>query len=222
MTERDNFNLAKFIRNNQLLNESFDGFGGYMDLKPLKEEDVDNQANYYAEAIGDLYYVDLDSANFEDKSFQADLRANKIKTKIIDPEGPAGYAPVVRYMASKQTLADMITKHWATDPETASEWFDEIQPMNEDEDLGGWDGDGNPEHDQYDGEYDGETGPAITSEASKGRIDSSGMGSTKAAKAIGKWAESKGLSQDDFDELDMLLFDWFEERTDENDAGSDW
>jgi hypothetical protein len=57
---------------------------------------------------------------------------------------------------------------------------------------------------------------------SSGKINSSGMGNSKAAKAVGKWAESKGLSQDDFDELDMLLDDWFTERTDELDAGSDW
>ena len=158
MTERDNFNLAKFIRNNQLLNESFEGFGGYRDLKPLKEDDqVENEADYFGEAVEDMYYADLDSANFDDKRFQADLRANKIKTKIIDPAGPAGYAPVVRYMASKQTLADMITKHWATDPETAREWFDEIKPMNETEDLGGWDDGENPN-------YDSETGPDIVNE----------------------------------------------------------
>lgn len=140
MTERDNFNLAKFLRNNQLLNESFEGFGGYRDLSPLKEDDTNNEAAYFAEAVGDLYYVDLDSANFNDTLFKDDLRANKIKTKIVNPKGPAGYAPVVRYIASKQTLADMITKHWATDPNTgktdleaAREWFKEIQPMNETE-----------------------------------------------------------------------------------------
>lgn len=129
---RDNFDLQGYLRkNNKLLNESFEGFGGYRDLSPLKEDETNNEAAYFAEAVGDLYYVDLDSANFDDKLFQADLRANKIKTKIVDPEGPAGYAPVVRYIASKQTLADMITKHWATDPATAREWFKEIQPMNE-------------------------------------------------------------------------------------------
>lgn len=129
---RDNFDLQGYLRkNNKLLNESFEGFGGYRDLRPLKEDETNNETAYFAEAVGDLYYVDLDSANFDDKLFQADLRANKIKTKIVDPEGPAGYAPVVRYIASKQTLADMITKHWATDPETAREWFKEIQPMNE-------------------------------------------------------------------------------------------
>jgi hypothetical protein len=159
---RDNFDLQGYLRkNNKLLNEAFEGFGGYRDLTPLKEDN--EESGYYEEAKGEgMFYVDLDSANFDDKLFQADLRANKIKTKIIDPEGPAGYAPVVRYMASKQTLADMITKHWATDPEEAAEWFDEIQPMNEGEDLGGWDGDG--QHDQYDGEYDDETGPAIVDE----------------------------------------------------------
>jgi len=57
---------------------------------------------------------------------------------------------------------------------------------------------------------------------SNSKIDSSVIGSNKSAKALGRWAESKGLSQDDFDELDMLLHDWFTERTYELDAGSDW
>jgi hypothetical protein len=40
-------------------------------------------------------------------------------------------------------------------------------------------------------------------------IDFSGIGSNKESRAIGMWAQSKGLSQEDFDELDMLLEDWF-------------
>lgn len=165
MSERDNFNLAKFVRNNPLLNESFEGFGGYRDLKPVKEDvSQENEGSYYAEAKGEnLFYVDLDSANFDDELFQADLKRNGIKAKIIDPDGPAGGWPVVRYIAnSRQTLSDMIARHWANDPDTVADYWDEIQPMNEEEDLGGWDGDG--KHNQYDGEYDGETGPAITNE----------------------------------------------------------
>lgn len=204
MTERDNFNLAKFLRNNQLLNESFEGFGGYRDLSPLKEDDTNNEAAYFAEAVGDLYYVDLDSANFDDKLFQADLRANKIKTKIIDPEGPAGYAPVVRYMASKQTLADMITKHWATDPETAREWFKEIQPMNEVEDLGGWDDGEDP---QYDGEYDGEFGPEIVNEVSQKDFND-GMEKVIAHIKDGSGKIDRGYVEKTWEEVTGIDFDW--------------
>jgi hypothetical protein len=40
-------------------------------------------------------------------------------------------------------------------------------------------------------------------------INSSSIGSNKESRAIGMWAQSKGLSQEDFDELDMLLEAWF-------------
>ena len=116
------FDIAKYLKENHLGSHAI--LGKYVDLHGLKE-------------AKELYYIDLDSANFNNKIFQADLRANGIKTKIVDPAGPAGYAPVVRYIAnSKQTLADMITRHWATDPETASEYFNDIHTMNEDKDLG--------------------------------------------------------------------------------------
>jgi hypothetical protein len=36
----DNFNLAKFLRNNQLLKE---GIGGYKDIKPMKEDDSNEE-----------------------------------------------------------------------------------------------------------------------------------------------------------------------------------
>jgi hypothetical protein len=38
MNETDNFNLAGYLRKNTLM-ESFEGFGGYRDLHPLKEDD---------------------------------------------------------------------------------------------------------------------------------------------------------------------------------------
>jgi hypothetical protein len=53
-------------------------------------------------------------------------------------------------------------------------------------------------------------------------IDSSGIGTTKEAKAIGKWAAKNGLSQEKYDILESLIDDWYYARQNELDAGSDW
>lgn len=53
MLEKDNFNFTGFIRNNPLLNESFEGFGGYKDLKPVNE--LDSNEKVGKEPAGDQY-----------------------------------------------------------------------------------------------------------------------------------------------------------------------
>ena len=74
--------------------------------------------------------VELDTADFEAKELQSYLKKNGIKTKLVDPAGPAGYAPVYRYSADKATLKKMIDKFWAIDAQDAEErdgWYELIE-----------------------------------------------------------------------------------------------
>ena len=77
-----------------------------------------------------LFYVDLDSANFEDEDFQKELKAKKIKTKVVEEDGPGGGWPVIRYIADKKTLHDLVAKHWGERDEEQTELYaDDIKPM---------------------------------------------------------------------------------------------
>jgi hypothetical protein len=74
--------------------------------------------------------VELDSANFEDKAFQAYLKKNGIKAKLVDAAGPGGYNPVYKYTADKDTLKKLIDMFWAVDAgdaEEREEWYSLIE-----------------------------------------------------------------------------------------------
>lgn len=74
--------------------------------------------------------VELDSANFEDKAFQAYLKKNGIKAKLVDAAGPGGYNPVYKYTADKNTLKKLIDMFWAVDAgdaEEREEWYSLIE-----------------------------------------------------------------------------------------------
>jgi len=69
----DNFNLAKFLRNNQLLNE---GIGGYKDIEPMREENQIDYADYGvdpedpdADTIVSFMQTMRDFDNMKDPSF---------------------------------------------------------------------------------------------------------------------------------------------------------
>lgn len=60
MTERDNFNLAGYLRKNTLLNEAFEGFGGYKDLSPLKEDEKEDLGGWDGDGEHDQYDGEYD------------------------------------------------------------------------------------------------------------------------------------------------------------------
>lgn len=176
---QDNFNLKNYLRHdNKLLNE---GIGGYMDLKPLNElegdspmgtpdtddenpwmEDVDGTEAYtvgewkcYYDHPGVLVwsYSDVPFEKFtvyatpawEDPNvtpIQVDVDQETVGTMSL-PQGI--FANFNEYAAAMQPKLDQIERDHRDDISYAVT-------------------EGEPEGDQYDGEYDAHTGPAITSE----------------------------------------------------------
>lgn len=179
---QDNFNLKNYLRHgNKLLNE---GIGGYMDLKPINElegdkpvsmpntddenpwmEDVDGTEAYtvgkwkcYYDHPGVLVwsYGSIPFEKFtvyatpawEDPNvtpIQVDVDQETVGTMSL-PQGI--FADFNEYAAAMQPKLDQIERDHSDDISYA---------VNE----------GEPEGDQYDGKYDGHTGPAITSELEK-------------------------------------------------------
>lgn len=182
---QDNFNLKNYLRHgNKLLNE---GIGGYMDLKPLNEldnedffgddtEETDNVwlPDAHKKQINDwnCFYEDqqgaisLFSDRFPDVALYAtpgwegqngivfeawDEDGNNIDLNPEDPD-------TNQYVAGKSFYADFDS--YADDmknilPTVESMLKGGEEEMNE----------GEPEGDQYDGQYDAHTGPAIANEA---------------------------------------------------------
>jgi hypothetical protein len=107
-------------------------------LKPKDLISIGDETMTYADALKKFEStetlteakVELDSANFEDKAFQSYLKKNGIKAKLVDPAGPAGYAPVYKYSADKNTLKKLIDMFWAVDAQDAEEredWYKLIE-----------------------------------------------------------------------------------------------
>ena len=101
---QDNFNLAKFVRQNQLLNENV---GGYVDIKPLKEMSFDEMmgtamedepegdqydgeydAEYGPEITSELekpekIYADDSEGSYDNTDRMMDLGGNEIEKGIM-------------------------------------------------------------------------------------------------------------------------------------------
>jgi hypothetical protein len=179
---QDNFDLTGYLRkNNKLLNENI---GGYVDLKPVKEADGDKPMGMpetdadnpwmeevdgtEAYTVGDWKcYYDYPGIliwSYKDVPFdQLAVYATpgfdgkdvtpiqvEINNETFDNEtlSKGTFANFREYAAAMKNYLDQAAANF--------------EGVDEGEDLGGWDGDG--QHDQYDGEYDGETGPAIVDE----------------------------------------------------------
>jgi hypothetical protein len=141
----DNFNLAKFLRNNPLLNE---GIGGYVDLMPLREEE------------SDMITIELDmswdSSNPEEDA-SAKAAFDQFGIEVSDGTGMPGTYEVTG--RKKDILAYLKSEFYDMDDESIARYYPEL--------LDGEMSEGEPDGEQYDGEYDAESGPAITNELEK-------------------------------------------------------
>jgi hypothetical protein len=100
----DNFNIAKFLKENSL--GSYGILGKYVDLHALKEQD---------ETVSEgLFSITLDTAtNLNTIKKYADLK--KISVIVVDPEGPGGGFPMVEYTGSKEALEGFIDTFFKQD-----------------------------------------------------------------------------------------------------------
>lgn len=141
----DNFNLAKFLRNNPLLNE---GIGGYVDLMPLREEE------------SDIITIELDmtwdSSNPEEDE-AAKAAFDQFGIEVSDGTGMLGTYEVT---GRKEDILGLLrSEFYDMDEESIQRYYPEL--------LDGKMGEGEPDGEQYDGKYDAKSGPAITNELEK-------------------------------------------------------
>lgn len=143
---QDNFDLKKYLRHgNKLLNE---GIGGYFDLKPI---------NHLNEApMGDdMVTIELDMAWDDDQAAQAAF--DQFGIEVQETNGNPGTFEVTG--RKQDILAYLKSEYYGMDDETIQQYYPEL--------LDGEMSEGEPDGDQYDGEYDSQFGPAITSELEK-------------------------------------------------------
>lgn len=141
----DNFNLAKFLRNNPLLNE---GIGGYVDLMPLREEE------------SDMVTIQLDMA-WDSSNPEEDAAAkaafDQYGIEVSDETGRPGTYEVTG--RKEDILAYLKSEFYGMDDESIQQYYPEL--------LNGEMSEGEPDGEQYDGKYDAKSGPAITNELEK-------------------------------------------------------
>lgn len=143
---QDNFDLKKYLRHgNKLLNESI---GGYVDLMPLREE------------ASDMITIELDmawdSSNPEEDS-AAKAAFDQYGIEVSDETGRPGTYEVTG--RKEDILAYLRSEFYDMDEEDIQQYYPEL--------LNGEMSEGEPDGEQYDSEYDAESGPAITSELEK-------------------------------------------------------
>ena len=143
---QDNFDLKKYLRHgNKLLNENI---GGYVDLKPI------NGLNE-APMGDDMVTIELDMAWDDDQAAQAAF--DQFGIEVQETNGNPGTFEVTG--RKQDILAYLKSEFYGMDDETIQQYYPEL--------LDGEMSEGEPEGDQYDGEYDSQFGPAITSELEK-------------------------------------------------------
>ena len=143
---QDNFDLKKYLRHgNKLLNE---GIGGYFDLIPLKEEE------------SDMATIELDMA-WDESNPDEDAAAKAAFDQFgIEVSGGTGRPGTYEVTGRKEDiLAYLKSEFYGMDDESIQQYYPEL--------LGGEMTEGEPDGDQYDGEYDAESGPAIANELEK-------------------------------------------------------
>jgi hypothetical protein len=138
--------LKKYLRHgNKLLNENI---GGYVDLRPI------NGLNE-ASMGDDMVTIDLDMAWDDDQAAQAAF--DQFGIEVQETNGNPGTFEVTG--RKEDILAYLKSEYYGMDDETIQQYYPEL--------LDGEMSEGEPEGDQYDGEYDSQFGPAITSELEK-------------------------------------------------------
>lgn len=143
---QDNFDLKKYLRHgNKLLNENI---GGYVDLRPI------NGLNE-ASMGDDMVTIELDMAWDDDQAAQAAF--DQFGIEVQETNGNPGTFEVTG--RKEDILAYLKSEFYGMDDETIQQYYPEL--------LDGEMSEGEPDGDQYDGEYDSEFGPAITSELEK-------------------------------------------------------
>jgi hypothetical protein len=145
---QDNFDLKKYLRHgNKLLNENI---GGYVDLRPI------NGLNE-APMGDDMVTIDLDMAWDDDEAAQAAFDQFGIQVK--ETGGNPGTFEVTG--KKEDLLAYLKSEYYGMDDQDIAHYYPELlEGYNDLEE-------GEPDGDQYDGEYDSQFGPAITSELEK-------------------------------------------------------
>jgi hypothetical protein len=151
---QDNFDLKKYLRHgNKLLNENI---GGYVDLKPINQLSEDDQTDTYGiDNENDVVTIDLDMAWDDDAAAQAAFDQFGIEVSQIDGN-PGTFEVTGR---KEDVLAYLKSEFYGMDDQDIATYYPEL--------LDGEMSEGEPEGDQYDGEYDSQFGPAITNELEK-------------------------------------------------------
>ena len=143
---QDNFDLKKYLRHgNKLLNENI---GGYVDLRPI------NGLNE-APMGDDMVTIELDMAWDDDQAAQAAF--DQFGIEVQETNGNPGTFEVTG--RKEDILAYLKSELYEMDEESIQQYYPEL--------LDGEMSEGEPDGDQYDGEYDSQFGPAITSELEK-------------------------------------------------------
>jgi hypothetical protein len=225
----DNFNIAKFLKENSL--GSYGILGKYVDLQPLKEVDDDYdmadikkfRANQLAmknkdfnsgESFGNTdaaFKINLDGPVTDDMKQYAELNGIGYKDESTD------FQPMFDFYADdKETLKNFIDAFYSAgmDEEDLEAMYDGIKgSMSETEDLGGYDDQSGPatanEASNYDSEETGFSGKIQLSYYDHPSISTS-FGK-RAVKAFQKWiaSEFKGTAtvlEDESKWLDEITF----------------
>lgn len=139
---QDNFDLKKYLRHgNRLLNE---GVGGYFDIVPLREEQ------------SDMMTIELDMQWDPAMDAYAQRSFADFNIQVKQTERPGTYEVTGR---KEDILGYLRSEFYDMDEESIAHYYPEL--------LDGEMSEGEPDGEQYDGEYDAESGPAIANELEK-------------------------------------------------------
>ena len=209
---KDNFDLKGYLRHgNKLLNESI---GGYMDLKPLNELDNEDFFGDDPEEMQMVWMEDVTDKQINDWSCFYEYQMGTIGMESPRFPGIALYASPgfegadgIVFEAwdeegnnidlnpdNPKTNQYVAGKSIYTDFESYAEDMEKILPTVESILKGGGEeemNEGEPEGDQYDGQYDAHTGPAITSEEEDDDYDPL------------PWANKGGFDFEDFQDTNL-------------------
>jgi hypothetical protein len=136
------FNLAKYLKEHNLGSHGI--LGNYIDLQALKEE-VDNTVTIELDMSWEPQFDAYAKQSFDDFNIQ-----------VKETDKPGTYEVTGR---KEDILGYLRSEFYEMDEESIQQYYPELldDEMNE----------GEPEGDQYDGEYDSQFGPAIANELEK-------------------------------------------------------
>jgi hypothetical protein len=144
---QDNFDLKKYLRHgNKLLNENI---GGYVDLRPI------NGLNE-APMGDDMVTIELDMSWEPQFDAYAKQSFDDFNIQVKETDNPGTFEVTGR---KEDILGYLRSEFYEMDEESIQQYYPEL--------LDGEMSEGEPEGDQYDGEYDSKFGPAITNELEK-------------------------------------------------------